>query len=224
MRKKFVVLAGIAVLWVWTSIVASVVANPNGVVYRNLSPYVWFFQGVPVEATYMPGGGLAVQSVFHATCANGGGDVSFASVDLNYAVIHLAGNGWTVASTSNMTAYNVLVLFTSATTAHCYGGVGGNNSTFEVIQFVSTALKHATNRDLQGNIPPGVGNPVDISTGYTVNVAKSVAFYQGCQLNNSQTTHQVAFNTVMLNATTIRIWKQWSDDGFQCAVSMAEFK
>lgn len=222
MKPKLAVLAALVALWVWTSLVASIAVNPNGVVYRNLSPYVWFWRGVPVEATYTPGGGTPIKSVQHVSCNMMSGTGAIAAVNLSYSVISYVGSG-IISMDANMANYQIRTVFASTTGVACSGPAGNYTAVFDVIEFMPAAMKHATARDLNLNVVVGANAATDVASGYTVNLAKTMAFFQGCSLNNVQTIQPTSFYVSLPNTTVIRVNKNVTDFGFLCAVGLAEF-
>jgi hypothetical protein len=216
---KIRILAALIVLWVWTILVASIAQNPNGMVYRNLSPYIWLWQGVPVEATYTP---TPIQSVQHLQCT-GNGTVNFTAIDLNYSVISTLGGGAQNGS-GNLSNQAIRAVFNSASQAGCGSATGSSVIDFDVIYFVPTLLKHAVVRDLAVTIGTGVNVNGVSSTGYTVTLAKSIAFFQGCTINNGQSINEVNFTARQNSTTQITVYKNNSDNGFDCNVGMVEFK
>jgi hypothetical protein len=220
MKTKLSMLAGLALLFVWTSFVATLATNPSSVVYRNLSPSVWLWQGVPLEATYNP---TAVKSVQHLTCTNTQ-TVGTAAFDPNYAVINMIGHGpangfvdpSAMATRATMASSTSVVCTASATT--------GSPIVFELIDFLPQMLRHITVRDLTVSIGAGGNNNGTVAHGYTVDLTKAVAYFQGCVNVNNQTNANVTFTTALINTTQIRVYKNIGDYGFACAVGMAEFK
>ena len=215
----FVGLAGLVGLWAWTGLVASMAAHPSGIVFRNLSPYVWFFQGVPVEATYTPS---PLQSVQHIPCTTNT-TATFTAVNLSYAVISMVGGGL-VQPFGTLAHEQTRAQFTSATTAICQSLQTAVQAAFDVIEFVPSLVKHQTTHDLQVTIPVGANNTGDVAHGYTVTLGKALAFFQGCVMTNQQSDVGASFTVTHLSPTTLRVYKSASDDGYTCAVSMAEFK
>lgn len=218
--KRFYTLAALLVLWIGVGAVASI--PQEGRVWRNLSPYVWLFQGMPVEATYTPS---AVQSIQHATCTISGttGTASFTAVDLNYAVISAGGSGVQNGG-STSSAHATKAIFSSTSSATCASTATGTVFNFDVIYFVPSLLKHAVVRDLAVTVPIGVNSNGTSSTGYTVNLAKTTTFFQGCRSNNTQSVSEVSFSVLLPNTTQVTVYKNLGDYGFDCNVSVVEFK
>jgi hypothetical protein len=215
MKIRLSVLSVLFCLWMVGGLA---VAPPLGV-WRNLSPAAWLWQGVPVEATYNP---TPLKSVQHVTCTNTQ-TISISTIDPNYAVINMIGHG-AANGFVDLTNMAVRATFATAASITCTSSSSSSVIVFEVLDFLPQMLKHITVRDLAVSIAAGGNNNGTATTGYTVNLAKSVAFFQGCVNTNNQSTPAVSFTTALINTTQIRVYKNYGDYGFACAVGMAEFK
>lgn len=186
---------------------------------------VWLFDGVPLEATYTPS---AIRAVQHLSMTWGSGQttsITIAAVTLSASVVHMAGNGWYLGQTDQ---HSTRAYLATTTTLQFDRGltVPGAVVEVEVAEFVPSLLKHATVVNLGLTVPVANNESASVATGYTVDRAKSLGFFQGCTATDQQSGQSSVFNTVLDTTTTMKIRRGNNNNGsaFACMASLVEFK
>jgi hypothetical protein len=204
--KKLLMLVWLAVLCAWTGLVASFAQHHDGMVWRNLSPSVWLFQGVPLEATYTPSAVLSIQdglvSISNTATSS---TATITSVTTGNSVVVFVGQEGTDSSNS-VADFGCLALTNATTvTGTRGGGVAGTlNIAFRVIQYLPQFIKsrqQSTITMTNGGSTTGTATITSVSTTKT-----AVAYGGSCSDNNVTSGNQVNATQARLtltNATTV---------------------
>ncbi|MEO8678136.1 MAG: hypothetical protein ABI665_03765 [Vicinamibacterales bacterium] len=178
MKKSMRLVAGVLCLLAWTAIVGRVASEPDGLVWRNLSPTIWLFQGIPVEATYLPTPFKTIQALsitISSGALTGTGTLSPAVVLANTVV---ASAGQTSDSSSGF--HNgggwAYCLPTATTTVTCTRGVIGYTvvANVTVVEFAAGLM-----RSVQCNTVSLSGLTGSIGLSPAVTASKAALFYTG---------------------------------------------
>jgi hypothetical protein len=136
-----------AAVLAWTALVGRVASAPTSIAFRALTPAAWLFNGVPVEATYLPTPFKSIQAV-SVTISSGTSNYATLSPAVNLANTILVYGGQTSNDTSGFHNGSGWAYCTpsSSTTVSCYRYVAGATVTVNVtaIEFASGLLRSAT--------------------------------------------------------------------------------
>lgn len=199
--KKVYALLGLIVLLAWTGLVASLAQHPEGMVWRNLSPYVWLFQGVPLEATYTPS---ALKSLQRGTITIPGGGTFSANATITAVVSANARLRWigqTLDSGDASRGFAYLTLANTTTvTAARTGAFNIMTVGFEVAEYLPQFIKSVQ----RGTITTAsvTSNTATVSS---VNTAKAELDYLGNATSDtgSGNTANTQTQLALTNGTTI---------------------
>lgn len=217
MTRRLTLAALLAGLVLWTALVASLASQSDRVLWRNISPFVWLFSGVPVEATYIP---TPVQSVQAAT-ATFAGATTTATATLG-TTLKSAANAvliWDgLSSGANSGLYSpaawVSGTITNTTTITATSQGAPRNGDYyrgEVVEFLAFFVKSSG----CGSISIANGSNSNTATITSVNTAKAIVALTGMTANSTVTldgAHSIEPNVqadvTLTNATTITAnWK-----------------
>ena len=201
MKKKFYTLLGLAVLALWTGMVANFAQHPEGVVWRNLSPAVWLFQGVPLGATYTP---TALKSLQRGTITIPGGGNTTANATITAVVSANARLRWlgqSLDAGDPSRGFGYLTLANTTTvTATRTSGFNVATLSFEVAEYLPQFVQSVQRGTITTTTV--LTNTATVSS---VNTAKAELDYLGSA--NNDTASGNAANTLtrlsLTNGTTI---------------------
>jgi hypothetical protein len=227
--KRVVLLLWLAVLCAWTGLVANFAQHHDGMVWRNLSPAVWFLQGVPLEATYTPSSVISIQSgSITITDTNTSNTATITSVGTTTSAVTFTGQWGTDGA--NIIAYFGRVDLTNATTVtatRADGTAGGTLTVgYQVVSFLPQFIKSLQKGTI---VMTNGGSTSNTAIVTSVNTAKAFLLYGGtCSSDTVTSGNQVNAlqNALTLtNATTVTATRNSSaGTGSTVGFTLVEFK
>jgi len=188
----------------WTAVVGRVASAPDRIVFRALSPAGWLFNGVPVEATYLPTPFKSIQPVT-VTIASGTSNFATLStpVVLANTILVYGGQYSTDSSGFHHGSGWAWCQPTTTTTVYCYRYVTGASVTVNLtaIEFASGLLRSA---QCGAVVMSGLTGSAALTT--SVTVAKSIATFTGiadAYVTAASTGDNDVMATLTLAATSI---------------------
>jgi hypothetical protein len=196
------------------------------VVYRNLSPWVWLFEGIPVEATYTPS---AIKSIQHINLTWGAATSvtdTINAVNWTYANISTNGEGYEAfGATSDQSMGTLTVVSSTQVGANRASNASGPIRHYSVIEWVPNLVTRVVH-DISSDVAAG-GWGSAATIGATVNVNKTIPLFQGCTTYNGQSGTQSRFTVRLVNSTQIIVDRSQASGGGSactCYSGLVEFK
>lgn len=210
----------VALLFLYTAGVSELSRNPDSVIFRNLSPFVWLFDGVPAQATYIP---TPIQSISEVTATFSGGSTTATGtigttlVSASNAVLIYQGHYSSTAS--GIYAAQAFVRGAITSTSQVTATSGGTPSATSiwrgrVVEFVGTFVRGGA----CNTIAIANGSDSNTATLSITSAAKTIVVLEGGTTTSSLTfdgalgadVESEAQMNLSLSGTTLTATWQWN--------------